>query len=85
MESEHSPCVIGNERHCGDILARKTYTPNFKNHKARKNDGKRTQYRQRDHHERIVTVTFITRPPYGASRANGSKPLPVLSVIDGGY
>lgn len=31
--------VIGNERHCGDILARKTYTPNFKNHKAKKNEG----------------------------------------------
>ena len=77
--------VIGNERHCGDILARKTYTPNFKNHKAKKNDGKRTQYRQRDHHERIVTRDVYNAANHlAASRAYGSKPLPVLSVIDGG-
>ena len=77
--------VIGNERHCGDILARKTYTPNFKNHKAKKNDGKRTQYRQRDHHERIVSRDVYNAANHlAASRAYGSKPLPVLSVIDGG-
>ncbi len=40
--------VIRNERHCGDVLARKTYTPNFLNHKAKKNNNNRTQYRQRD-------------------------------------
>ena len=79
--------VIGNERHCGDILARKTYTPNFKNHKAKKNEGKRTQYRQRDHHDPIVTREVYNAANHlAASRTYGSKrkPLPVLSVIDGG-
>lgn len=79
--------VIGNERHCGDILARKTYTPNFKNHKAKKNEGKRTQYRQRDHHDAIVSREVYNAANHlAASRTYGSKrkPLPVLSVIDGG-
>ena len=76
--------VIENERHCGDILARKTYTPNFLTHKAKKNKNNRTQYRQRDHHEPIVT-----REVYDAanliresrSYAKNNKALPVLSVI----
>lgn len=79
--------VIENERHCGDILARKTYTPNFKNHKAKKNEGKRTQYRQRDHHDPIVSREVYNAANHlAASRTYGSKrkPLPVLSVIDGG-
>lgn len=79
--------VIENERHCGDILARKTYTPNFKNHKAKKNEGKRTQYRQRDHHEPIVSREVYNAANHlAASRTYGSKskPLPVLSVVDEG-
>ena len=79
--------IIGNERHCGDILARKTYTPNFKNHKAKKNEGKRTQYRQRDHHEAIVSREVYNAANHlMASRtySGKSKPLPVLSVIDDG-
>lgn len=79
--------VIENERHCGDILARKTYTPNFKNHKAKKNEGKRTQYRQRDHHDPIVSREVYNAANHlAASRTYSSKrkPLPVLSVIDGG-
>lgn len=47
--------VIANERHCGDVLARKTFTPNFLTHKSKKNNNDRTQYRQRDHHEAIVS------------------------------
>ena len=79
--------VIENERHCGDILARKTYTPNFLTHKSRKNRNNRTQYRQRDHHEPIVT-----REVYDAANlirlsrcyTKYNKPLPVLSVVEEG-
>lgn len=28
--------VLRNERHCGDVLTRKTFTPNYLNHKAKK-------------------------------------------------
>lgn len=38
--------IIANERHCGDVLARKTFTPNFLTHKAKKNNNDRTQYNE---------------------------------------
>lgn len=47
--------VMRNEKHCGDVLARKTYTPSFKDHKAKKNNGKKNKYFQPDHHEAIVS------------------------------
>ena len=80
--------VIANERHVGDILARKTYTPNFKNHKSVINRKNRTQYRRRNHHEGIVP-----RPVYDAAIklqasmkfSKGNRAMPVLSVIDGGF
>ncbi len=46
--------VMRNEKHCGDVLARKTYTPNYKDHKAKKNNGKKNKYFQPDHHDAIV-------------------------------
>ena len=47
--------LLRNERYCGDVLARKTYTPNFKDHKSKKNKGKKNKYFQPDHHDAIVT------------------------------
>ena len=47
--------VLRNEKHCGDVLARKYYTPNYKDHKQKKNNGKKNKYFQADHHEAIVS------------------------------
>jgi len=47
--------VLRNEKHCGDVLARKYYTPNYKDHKQKKNRGKKNKYFQADHHEAIVS------------------------------
>ena len=47
--------ILRNEKHCGDVLARKTYTPNYKDHKSKKNNGKKNKYFQPDHHEAIVS------------------------------
>ncbi len=47
--------ILRNEKHCGDVLARKTYTISFKTHKTRKNNGKKNKYFQPDHHEAIVS------------------------------
>ena len=47
--------ILQNERYCGDVLARKTFTPNYLNHKSKKNKHERNQYRQRMHHEAIIT------------------------------
>ena len=75
------------ERHCGDVLARKTFTPNFLTHKSKKNNNDRTQYRQRDHHEAIVSREVYNAANHlRASRSYTKKnrPLPVLSVVDDG-
>ena len=47
--------ILSNERYCGDVLARKTFTPNYLNHKSKKNNHERNQYRQKDHHEAIIS------------------------------
>ncbi len=53
--------VLQNERHCGDVKARKTYTPNYLDHKAKPNRLNRNQYYRRDHHEPIINRDdFIT-------------------------
>lgn len=46
---------LQNERHCGDVLARKTWTPNYLDHKSKKNRQDRNQYRQKNHHEPIIS------------------------------
>lgn len=47
--------ILTNERYCGDVLARKTFTPNYLNHKSKKNHHDRNQYRQKDHHAAIIS------------------------------
>lgn len=47
--------VLQNERHCGDVIARKTFTPNFLDHKSKKNNQDRNQYHKKDHHEPIIS------------------------------
>ncbi len=79
--------IIENERHCGDVRARKTYTPDFKTHKSVKNRQNRKQYIQRDHHEAIVTrEVYNAANMLKSSRSYERKgrPLPVLSVVDDG-
>ena len=79
--------VIENERHCGDVRSRKTYTPDFKTHKSVKNRQNRKQYIQRNHHEAIVSWDVYNAANLLKSSHQytaKSRPLPVLSVIDGG-
>lgn len=79
--------VIQNERHCGDVLSRKTFTPNYLDHKAKKNRHHRNQYRQADHHEAIVS-----REIYNAAQKmlaafryrKNNAPFPTLQVVDDG-
>ena len=56
-------------------------------HKSKKNNNDRTQYRQRDHHEAIVSREVYNAANHlRASRSYTKKnrPLPVLSVVDDG-
>ena len=46
---------LRNERYCGDVLARKTWTPDFHNHRSVRNTGGKNRYFQSGHHDAIVT------------------------------
>lgn len=78
--------ILQNERHCGDVLARKTYTPNFLDHKSKKNRQNRNQYRQADHHESIVSRDdFIAVQHLIHNAKYGNKGiLPSLNVVKEG-
>lgn len=77
--------VLQNERHCGEILAHKTFTPNYLDHKARKNCGDRNQYRQSGHHEAIVTPEDFVAVQRKISNAKyGASGIPELHVIPKG-
>lgn len=47
--------ILQNERYCGDVLAHKTFTPNYLDHKSKRNNRDRNQYLQKNHHEAIIT------------------------------
>lgn len=78
--------ILQNERHCGDVLAHKTWTPNYLDHKAVKNIGNKPQYRQRDHHEGIISRDdYIAAQQLIAHSVTGrTGMLPHLHVIESG-
>ncbi|PKM62726.1 MAG: recombinase family protein [Firmicutes bacterium HGW-Firmicutes-21] len=78
--------ILRNERHCGDVYTRKTFTPNYRNHLAKKNRGERPQSRYFNHHRAIVTrddFIAVQRMLDNAKFGNKSI-LPELRVIDSG-
>ena len=78
--------VLRNERHCGDVLTRKTYTENYRTHRTLKNRGERGQSWYYNHHEPIVS-----RDDFNAvqklldnARYGNKSILPELRVIEEG-
>lgn len=78
--------ILQNERHCGDVLSRKTWTPSYLDHKSRKNKHNKPQYRHKNHHEAIISRSdfiavshLISNAKYGAKGI-----LPELQVISTG-
>lgn len=78
--------VLRNERHCGQVLTRKTWTPNFRDHKAKKNRGDRPQSRYSNHHEPIISRDdFIAvQQLLDNAKYRNKSVLPELRVIDSG-
>lgn len=78
--------ILRNERHCGDVLARKTFTPNFKNHKSKKNRGERTQVLKRNNHEAIVSREVFEAANRKLDLCTGKQDrrYPIMKVIDKG-
>lgn len=78
--------TLRNERYCGDVLTRKTYTPNYLDHKSRRNQGDRTQHRWKDRHEAIISRDDYIAVQHLINNAKyGNKGiLPELQVIKEG-
>ncbi len=78
--------ILRNERYCGDLLAHKTYTPDYLTHKSVKNVFNRPQYHVEDHHEAIVSrEDYVVVQKLMDQRKYGfRKALPELKVIDMG-
>ena len=77
---------LTNERHCGAVLARKTFTPNYLDHKSKKNRKDRNQYFQAEHHDPIISrKDFIYVQHLIQYAKNGNvNILPELHVIPDG-
>lgn len=77
--------ILQNERHCGEVLARKTYTPNYLDHRAKKNRGERNQYRYSADHEAIISpVDFVAVQRKISNAKYGGTGIPELHVIPDG-
>lgn len=51
----HISQILRLERYTGDVRMGKSYTPDYKTHKAVRNKGERVQYYVKDHHPAIVS------------------------------
>lgn len=78
--------ILRNERHCGDVLTRKTYTTSYRTHAKAKNQGDRPQSRYKNHHDAIVSRDdFIAVQRMLDNSKFGNKSiLPELRVIENG-
>lgn len=77
---------LRNERYCGEVLTRKTFTPNYLTHKSKKNMGDRTQHRWKNHHDAIISMDdFIAVQHLIDNARYGNKGiLPELHVVHEG-
>ena len=46
--------ILKNEKYCGDLIQKKTYTPDFLTHEKKYNHGNEPLVELRDHHEAII-------------------------------
>ena len=79
--------ILSNERYCGDVLARKTFTPNYLNHKPKKNNHDRNQYRQKDHHDAIISREdfFAVQKLIRNARYRNKGYFPEMQVVKSGF
>jgi len=78
--------ILRNERHCGDVLTRKTYTEDYRSHRVLKNNGDRPQSHYYNHHEGIVSrgdFIAVQRMLDNAKYKNKDF-LPHLKVVEDG-
>ena len=66
--------ILKNEKYCGDLIQKKTYTPDFLTHEKKYNHGKEPLVELKDHHESIIereTWQAVQRELSRRNRATG--------------
>lgn len=53
--------ILRNEKYCGDLVQRKTYTPDYLSHDKKYNHGEEEFVVLRDHHEPIISREWFER------------------------
>lgn len=78
--------ILRNERHCGDVFTRKTYTINYRTHKKARNINSRPHSWYYDHHEAIVSRDdYIAVQHLLDNMKYGNRTImPELRVLDSG-
>lgn len=78
--------MLRSERNCGDVLTRKTFTPSYLDHKAKKNRGDRPQSQYLNWHDPIVSRDdYLAVQKLLDNQKYGNRSiLPKLKVITGG-
>lgn len=76
--------VLRNEKYCGMVIAQKTFTIDYLNHKKKRNDGERQKYKKENHHPAIISTevwTFAQKILDARTRNRKKLPTRVLSVV----
>ncbi|HCC34282.1 MAG TPA: recombinase family protein, partial [Ruminococcaceae bacterium] len=78
--------ILQNERHCGQVLTWKHFTPNYKDHKLRKNRNDREQYLYHDHHTAIISESdfYAVQKMIANAKFGARSFMPELRVMSGG-
>ncbi len=78
--------ILRNEKYCGDVLARKSFTPDYLNHKSRKNRGERNKYLWKNQHEPIISRDDFIAVQHMINNAKYGRGciLPELKIISEG-
>ena len=60
--------ILRNEKYCGDLVQKKTYTPDYLTHEKKYNHGQEDYIIVREHHAPIIPrATFETAGPYSVN------------------
>lgn len=78
--------ILRNERYCGDVFTRKTFTPDVVSHRSVKNRGERSRTRYINEHESIVSREDFVAVQHilNNTRYRNKNLLPELRVIPEG-
>jgi len=65
--------ILRNEKYCGDLIQRKTYTPNFLEHKKKVNEGQEARITVENHHKGIIDKELFLKAQEELSKRGPSK------------